>query len=202
MAKHADKRSVSTDALETLGKIITKNEKRDAIHLAVENVIAGEDLNPGDDIGFKKGYDNVVVRAFRNGVSHTKPVGIVDPFLEKRVEKGQRFWLIVYPRQIRSLRHVWTHPDFPEQEALQDANLTYEPVSSELALQQFADNIGVTYKQLMCGAKDFLSRGDYMQDGGKFESVYAGEEFWNHYEAVTGIKVPEDKRGSFFSCSC
>lgn len=32
---NAEKRSVSTDALETLGKIIGPNEKRDAIHLAV-----------------------------------------------------------------------------------------------------------------------------------------------------------------------
>lgn len=37
-----DKRSVSTDALETLGTIIDDRAGRDAIHLAVEPVHAGE----------------------------------------------------------------------------------------------------------------------------------------------------------------
>ena len=39
-AGEGDKRKVSTDALDTLGSIITPAEKRDAIHLAVEPVQA------------------------------------------------------------------------------------------------------------------------------------------------------------------
>jgi hypothetical protein len=41
-------RSVATDALATLGTIIDDTQKRDAIHIAVEPVIAGERLRPGD----------------------------------------------------------------------------------------------------------------------------------------------------------
>src|SRR6266446_3273127 len=101
---NAEKRSVSTDALETLGTIIGPNEKRDAIHLALEPAIAAHDLNPGDNVGFVEG-----------GVGYcAKPLGIVDPFLKSPVKPGQRFWLVVYPRQITSLRHVWSHPSFPE----------------------------------------------------------------------------------------
>ena len=99
----SDKRTVSTDALETLGTIIGDGEKRDAIHLAVEPAIAAHKLLPGQDVGFISG-----------GVGMCgKPVGIVDPFLKVPVQQGQRFWLVVYPRQITSLRHVWTHPEFP-----------------------------------------------------------------------------------------
>jgi hypothetical protein len=47
MSKSPNARAVSTDALETLGKIHEREEKRDAIHLAVEPVIAGEVLQPG-----------------------------------------------------------------------------------------------------------------------------------------------------------
>lgn len=104
---NAEKRSVSTDALETLGKIIGPDEKRDAIHLAVENAIAGQTLNPGDNIGFLP--DGTVGYC-------AKPLGIVDPFLKSPVKAGQRFWLVVYPRQITSLRHVWSHPSFPEKQ--------------------------------------------------------------------------------------
>jgi len=101
----ADKRSVHTDALHTLGTIIGPGEARDAIHLAVEPVIAAHDLRTGDDVGLDE-----------NGEAHysTSPVGIVDPFLKNGVKQGERFWLVVYPRQITSLRHVWEHPKFPK----------------------------------------------------------------------------------------
>lgn len=100
----ADKRSVHTDALATLGNIIGPGEKRDAIHLAVEPVIAAEPLLPGMHVGF---IDGGVGRS-------TDPVGIVDPFIQGIIQKGQMFWLVVYPRTITSLRHVWDHPKFPE----------------------------------------------------------------------------------------
>lgn len=99
---NTDKRKASTDALETLGMIIDETQKRDAIHLAVEPVIAKERLLPGQNVGV-------------NGITEN-PMGIVDPFLKNPVEIGQRFWLVVYPRQINSLRYVWTHPAFPDTE--------------------------------------------------------------------------------------
>jgi len=103
---NADKRSPHTDALETLGMIHFKPEARDAIHLAVEPVEAGENLGVGFDVGI--GADGKAYRA----VPGIKPLGIVDPFLPQPVGKGERFWLVVYPRMITSLRHVWEHPAF------------------------------------------------------------------------------------------
>jgi hypothetical protein len=97
---NAEKRTVSTDALETLGTLITPAEKRDAIHLAVNPTKAKQNLRPGQDVGIDGTINN--------------PVGIVDPFLKRPVKEGEWFWLVVYPRQINSLRHVWTHPAFPE----------------------------------------------------------------------------------------
>jgi hypothetical protein len=101
----ADNRTVTTDALETLGMVHFKPEARDAIHLAVEPVEAGENLSPGDHVSLTDG------KAYFTGTA--KKVGIVDPFLPAPVKAGDRFWLVVYPRQISSLRHVWEHPDFP-----------------------------------------------------------------------------------------
>lgn len=97
----ADKRKVSTDALETLGKVINSKEKRDAIHLAVEPTQAKQTLRPGQHVGVDGTTNN--------------PVGIVDPFLARPVKEGEWFWLVIYPRQIHSLRHVWTHPAFPDE---------------------------------------------------------------------------------------
>lgn len=106
-----DQRSVATDALETLGTApLDEHQKRDAIHLAVMPVIAGERLNPGERI--------TVVDGFASSADDSDVLGIVDPFLTKPVRKGQRFWFVMLPRTIKSLRHVWAHPAFPDEPAV------------------------------------------------------------------------------------
>jgi hypothetical protein len=186
-----DKRSVSTDALETLGSIIGYGEKRDAIHLAVEPVIAAHVLRPGEDVGFIPGEGVGVCE---------NPVGIVDPFLKAAVQKGQRFWLVVYPRKITSLRHVWEHPEFPLSEGSPVAEKRIS--KSESWLRSYADQISVDYQELIVRTKIYLESGDYWSEGGRFEGERIPDEFWEHYENVTGKTVAADDRESFFSCSC
>lgn len=198
MTLNADKRTVATDALETLGTIIDETAGRDAIHLAVEPVIAAHILRPGDHIGLlgdgKAGHGATCV-------------GIVDPFIGRNVQPGERFWLVVYPRQITSLRHVWTHPAFEgaaEPAPAADASV----VASRKWIEDFSANIPLSYEVLMGGARDWVasrrrgSWGEYLNFGDLLESKYVPDEFWEHYERVAGEKVEDDHRGSFFSCSC
>jgi hypothetical protein len=195
---NADKRSPHTDALDTLGSIIDDKQARDAIHLAVEPVVAAEHLMPGQDVGFVEG-----------GVGRSpSPVGIVDPFLKAPVLKGERFWLVVYPRQITSLRHVWTHPAFSEAEVSASA-LSSEPEAvSRRWIEAFAASIPLDCETLLSGADDYVAdqkrggHGEYLCFGGLLEGESVPDEFWPHYEIVRGVKVEEDHRGSFFSCSC
>ena len=109
---NADSRSPSTDALDTLGMIHFKQEKRDAIHLAVEPVKASRAFLPAQKIGIINGVAYPVGFVL-NGV--TVPYhGIVDPFLTGYgVDEGQNFWFVMKPREVQSLRHVWEHPEFP-----------------------------------------------------------------------------------------
>jgi hypothetical protein len=195
MANHGDKRSVSTDALETLGTIIGEGQGRDAIHLAVEPSIAAHTLRPGDDVGFIEGGVGIC----------DNPVGIVDPFLKAPVKKGQRFWLVVYPRQITSLRHVWTHPAFPE---APKASGPTEQSESQRWIEGFADRIRQHPDALMDAAEKWLEAGGrwegYTYDNTESYKDHWDEfpTFWQHYAIVTGKKIPEDKRESFFTCSC
>ncbi len=99
------KHTTHTDALDTLGTIIDETAQRDAIHLAVEPCVAGVTLHAGMHVG--RGDEGTYTYVAAN------MLGIVDPFLKKAVMPGERFWLVVYPRQITSLRHVWEHPAFP-----------------------------------------------------------------------------------------
>jgi len=219
---HADKRSVSTDALETLGTFpLNENEARDAIHLAVEPVVAGMLLRAGQDIGFdENGLAITPSIASYKKMSNFKALGIVDPFVNGEVQPGDRFWLVVYPRQIKSLRHVWEHPDFP---ASTDLNVTVDYWPKEIAkaaepvvletesevrsrqwIEDYADDIGVSYDWLMDNAQVYqVSTWHYVthpEDSGRFEGESLPEEFWHHWEIVTG-KVPKHT-GSFFTCSC
>ena len=102
---NVDKRTIVTDALETLGTIHTRVEKRDAIHLAVIQVTANETFRPGQSISAIDGI------AF----SDLNGLGIVDPFLETPIFEKQQFWMVIKPRIIHSLRHVWSHPAFDDE---------------------------------------------------------------------------------------
>lgn len=88
-----------------IGQLITEPVGRDAIHVAIAPVTAGEDLTPGALIGFDEALGDTV-RARADGI------GIVDPFLREAPQKGQRFYMFLLPNTITSLRHVWTHPQF------------------------------------------------------------------------------------------
>lgn len=190
-------RPVRTDALETLGMIHDRAEKRDAIHLAVEPVEAGQNLAPGA---------RVVVR---NGVAKKAPpgagIGIVDPFLSAPVRKGERFWFILNPRLVTSLRHVWTHPDFPDElpaPVVPDDSLSL----AKAAVHELAVDLGVSDERLMEGAAAWLeSDGSY--DGYMFFSndlsySWDMEKFWKAYALLTGEVVPEKLAHAFFSCAC
>lgn len=186
--------ALATDALATIGKIIDETAGRDAIHLAVEPVIAGASLNPGQDIGLRDG------KAFPS-----RPyVGIVDPFLSKAVQEGERFWLVVYPRQITSLRHVWEHPSFPSAvDPVLNRTGAAHAASVEW-MRNYAEEIDETVNALMNAATSKLDHGNwfYGNDSGKFEGESVHPDFWHHYQVITGRIVAPDDQENFFTCSC
>jgi hypothetical protein len=183
-----DSRSTHTDALATLGTIIGPNEKRDAIHLATIPVIAKTTVYPGQHVD-KEG----------NPTNTKNSVGIVDPFLTQTVYPGSWFWLIIKPRTITSLRHVWVHPDFPDElEVPAHKNVS----ASEQYIRDLAESVGISYQRLIDAARSYLRYGEYITGGAEMEGAHVPDEFWVHYENVTGEIVTEADRGSFFSCSC
>lgn len=194
------KHTTHTDALDTLGMIIGPDQKRDAIHLAVFPVEAGERLRPGDDVYLDNGV------ALFAGTNIGPAVGIVDPFLVAAVNPRQMFWLVVYPRQITSLRHVWEHDSFPP------SGETQEPVNvkevednvlkrvSESWLRSWVSNAN-TYDQF----ETFIERAVKNRGWITVSSDGYGEiptEFWHHLSVYTGKYFDPDDNPSSFSCSC
>lgn len=103
-----------------LGELITDVRRRDAIHIAMCPVIAGEALNPGEEIGIlsqtKVGNQQFIVVVGKNYKTDLpnkiKMLGIVDPFLPMSVWKDDKFWMLLFPNTITNLRHEWEHPHF------------------------------------------------------------------------------------------
>lgn len=181
-------------------------DERDAIHIACAAVYAAEDLNPGDHVGF------VDKRQDYMGRSELAPVGVVDCFLPRPVKKGERFWVFLYPGTIKSLRHSWTHPSFDMRQQL---IRQIEESPTKRRMKTFAESLNrdgtdydgnpyseVTFEELIDRATSYVNGGEYWSEGGRFEGQGLYPEFWSDFEELTGLKVPDGERYSFFSCSC
>lgn len=199
----ADKRSVFTDALETLGTIVDTQQERDAVHIAVVHIPAPVTLYPGQHVD-----------ANGNPSSTEPKVGIVDPYLAGPVYPGQFFWLMIYPRKINSLRHVWSHPAFAD-EPVKGGGELMKPVTRARAqpqdvahlraariIQEVADMLDVDVDELIEATQEYLDTGKWYRGGETFEGTYIPDSFWDAWETYTGTTVDEDKKYSFLSCSC
>ena len=197
---------------DTIGKLHTETE-RDAIHIAVCSVVAGEMLLPGMEIGFI-GDDPELVT-----VRTSQPLGIVDPFLKGKVNSGERFWMFLYPNTVTSLRHAWEHPkiDAP----VRVSNVPAAPVNdytqaspqqvaeSKAWIAEFGEKWGWAYKEIMDAVDEagryetnLVSRGRTLDSGLDFgEGVE--EEFWHHVATILGRPItPQQIRNLAWTCSC
>lgn len=206
----ADKRSVATDALEVLGTVITdKKVGRDAVHLACLPVIVGDEfVIPGQHVGF--GPDGTAVR-FPPG----KLIGIIDPFITAPVYRGSEVLLLLYPRTIESLRHVWSHPDVPDEPVrVSPGDYTAPPMVGVTAtrdlLIQALDKVGRRLEYPVSG-KDLLDHmdGDEWIHTGADDingTVVIPQLLWEMFRDVHGRHAKNDPHGSgdglYFSCAC
>ena len=184
-----------------IGEIITSGE-RDAIHVAILPAIAHKDLVRAERVGYSDGY-----------TTSQNAVGISDPYLGD-IEKGQMFYIFLFPNTITSLRHNWSHPDIPEIVKEKEIN-KFTKEQSEKWLREFIrDNDCPDYDTLIIAASGgqlpdleyygqaYNNDGEYLHFNGRDAHSDIPEEFWDHIEVITGKKITRDKRAKSFSCSC
>lgn len=173
-----------------IDQLISGDAGKDAIHIAIAPVIASETLLPGAKIGFVEKDNFELVGKVPN------PIGIVSPWLPHHVKKGQKFYMLLNPYTITSLRHEWEHPAFKGDYKV--------PGKSEMWLLNWANELGMTYQALMDAAQKYIKDGSYYCLGHETpdQCFYEIEDFWRHYEIVSGQKVKEQDKNSFFHCAC
>lgn len=180
---------------DQLGKIPGMGAMRDAIHIAIAPVVAAKVLSAGDHVGPTKDGRYAMT---------SNPVGIVDPFRGPGViAAGEKFWLLLYPNTITTLRHNWTHPAFSTEEGGPVCDKAAATNATKLAaikwLTDFAKHEchGTSYEELIQGVED-----GYV-NAGTNEELEATSEFWENYALATGAPAtPEQKNEFYFSCSC
>lgn len=192
------------EPITTLGTILTQEEQRDAIHIAIAPVVAAQNLLPGQHIGLlESGSASSVV---------SQLLGIVDPFLKSMVKPGERFWMFLYPNTIRGLRHHWTHPAFDGQAEKEDgitqkAGTISKPdhvAYSKEWIKEHAEDLGLSYDAIIRDADDWLVNREYhvQRDRTQWRDLFNATEFWHHYEVVTGKVVSAAAKENMYCCSC
>lgn len=182
-----------------IGRIITTPQQRDAIHMAVAPCEAAHKLTPGMHVG---------LNTSGQATNRTeKPVGVVDPFLKQPAEKGEKVWVLLYPGSIKSLRHEWQHPafdalpplTFTAQEKARAASVEWMTDWAVRHMQQDLSDYGRAKTREECF--DYAIRAGHEMSVGPCEDArdYIDNEWWNHWETITG---KTGNRDEFFSCSC
>lgn len=199
---------MAKDAVATMGTILTDDVGgRDAVHVAVIAATAAGKLTPSQHVGFKSGAapepkdsDEPIVGASDD------PIGIVDPFLEGMVEKGQRFWLYLYPRTITSLRHNWTHPSFEDLKPGQIYSRPTQVAESEAWLKAWCKANDCpewhTVRAVIEGDESDHRQwnNEYLHFNDRDAHGEIPDIFWHHVEIVLGRKI--GNKPTSFSCSC
>jgi hypothetical protein len=175
-----------------LGELLKGGEERDAIHIAILPVTAHTYIPAGAQI---------FIRPDLTAILSGKSNAVADPFLKEQIRPGEKFYALLNPYTIESLRHEWVHKDFPNQNSPAEIEKSLE------WMKVYADEMGedswggkMDVDTLLRGADDWIKDGDYLRWG--FDTDYIEDEFWKHYEIIRGVVVPDNKREDFFSCSC
>lgn len=186
------------EPIKTIGKILDSNEeRRDAIHIAIVPAIAAENLWAGNKVSLVYGTTDQVKRQEYSGGSPI--IGVVDPFLNNFVRKGQKFWLFLYPNSVTGLQHVWTHPAFDCPQMPKNEH--------EKWLREFADKWNFNYAEMIEAA---LSDDEEPYVVAQGVDLHSPKElggdfnlFWEHLEGLTGKQFDVEHRSKLaWSCSC
>lgn len=200
-----------------LNKPPTKNDTRDAIHIAIIPLIAGEDFWHKDPVRLgsdkTKGYCG----------AYGSCIGIVNPWRKGPVKKGELFWCVLNPDTVTGMKHYWQHPDFPNEvtiesltEEISVESIIEKPMNEQseeehlIWLKTFADEWNFDLNELIFNAKSTDQENDWrcvVAQGHDLHSIGdLGNDyhlFWDHLEGYLNKKFDKEHRdGMNWSCSC
>lgn len=182
------------NTLEKIGTILDDTAEKDAVHFAVLPVISADDyLFAGTRVRFVTG-STTHVKGVKGDASG---IGVVDPFITDEIKRGDRFFILMNPNTITSLRHEWTHPALAVVPAEDAVGKAIE------WMQEFAHQHDTDYDALVMQAHDALISGDNITFGVDLDYDMI-KEFWANYALATGRTLPttDEVKLPRFGCAC
>lgn len=182
---------MAKDYASTIGYLVGHHGVRDAIHCPIISVIAKVPMAPGEPL-------RILETGHAERCDIYLSVGIVDPWLKRPVETGDRFWAWIRPGSISSLSHTWQHKAIPSVKEVIPAK-----EAARVRLEEFAEGpLHVTLEEMLeaiasCADGDDAQLYDHGYEG---LGVYKG--FWEDYVLYTGKPNPDESSGffAFFTC--
>ena len=121
-----------------------------------------------------------------------------------------------YDKAVRLAYADWLEERGYDDEAVLQRAWTVERQEAEDWLRWFADECGyhdgyegerkITYEEVIEFGRVYQETGDGWTQFGSTDAqdtmCHHRKEFWKHWQTITGVVVPEDKKDAFFSCSC
>lgn len=184
-----------------LGYFPDEKAERDAVHVAVIPLYAGERLSRGSKVKLKYGSVKVAMCAEYN---EKDAIGIVDPFLKDyEVPENGRFWCMLFPGSVTGMRHHWAHPSF-EEDKVPKAKTVHEEW-----IRDFCDRWNFNYDELINAATSRIPN-DWRYVTAHGHDLHSraelGEDhdlFWEHLQELMGDIYDEAHReGMGWSCTC
>lgn len=224
MAKNS--RSPINDATMTLGQLHDQEYPRDAIHLAVIQCIANEPLYKGDCVELVENNPSSDILLVRRS-TYRNSIGIIDPFLSRKdeyLEEGDKFWVVLHPGSISSLRHVWSHPNIPDtpetlkrfpktkteptkEQLLGAAALMGDKkAQAKLLLIEVADQLDISFEFLLDSLSvAYINNGDsivHPDDSEYFEGLVIDDKVYEAFTTYTGRPVKSQPWNLHLDCYC
>jgi hypothetical protein len=180
------------DTLNLIGsKELDATTQRDAIHIAVAPLVAGQYLWHG-----KVRISELDGRAYRAEDDDLTAVGVVDPFITDAVAEGDRFFVFLFPNTITDIKHTWTHPAFmPRVE--EDEEDPIRQIAKE-ELTAIAKDCGMSYNEMIRAVERYIDTGNCVEtEGSGFrDNIDDEEKFWRLILLLTGRRGD----GELFAC--
>lgn len=190
-----------SDIQSMIGKLIPQDAEveRDAIHVAVIPLVAGEShLFRGDAV--RLGPDNTAYKGGYRKEGYSPDIGIVDPFLDWTIKKGQRFWCFLFPGSIVGMRHHWRHP-------ILDGESRKNMDSSERWLRDVFNTYNADFDQFMKdaikGEPEFCAMGKSLHCWANLPGDIR-ERFWKEVKTYLGEESVSEEliQRTLWTCSC